>query len=261
MSENRKKNALYISHLGLGDMLVMCGGVRYLRTLYDEVAVVCKDTYFPNVEMMYKDDSNIKLIQINASINEESQIREIFQDYNYKGTYDMYLCGLHKTLIYGAPYNDRCNIQRMFYDGMGLDISIMKSHFKVASTEESIDLFNKIPKNLQIIFVHNCASNQEVAIDVTRFKNDDTIIINPNKNMYSPDEKHYSFANEFINKRLLAYIDIMKNADELHMTDSSFSCLAGLLLNGEGKSQKRFLYTRGGSTYPDLFDSSWQYSA
>lgn len=256
---NRKPQALFISHLGMGDMFVMCGAVRYLRTLYREVVVVCKDRYYNNVEMMYKDDVGIRLIKIDSSVPEEPIIINICNEHRSCGQYDIYLCGLHKSLIHGTPYNDNCNIQRMFYNDINLDISIMKGYFKVSNTEESTSLLTKIPELMNIIFVHNCASNQEVSIDIDIFKNDSTLIINPNKNMYNPEDKYYTLANEFLDSPLLAYVDIMKNANEIHLTDSSFSCLAGCLLKDETKSQKRFLYTRGGGYYPDLFDNSWNY--
>ena len=63
-SLNQKPQALFVSHLGMGDMLVMCGAVRYLRKLYREVVLVCKDRYYNNVEMMYKDDTGIRLLKI-----------------------------------------------------------------------------------------------------------------------------------------------------------------------------------------------------
>lgn len=254
-----KINALVITHLGMGDMFVMCGAVRYLRTLYEEVSVVCKCRYYDNIKTMYSDDDNIKLIKIDSYMDEQTQIRSIYDQYNNYGTYDFYLCGLHKSLIYGVPYSDRCDIQKMFYDGLNLDISIMKKYFKVSQTQGAIELVNKIPESMKIIFVHNCASNCEIHIDVTNFKNDNTIIINPNKNMYNPDEKYYSLANEFIDKPLFDYIEIMKKSSELHLVDSSFSCLAGLLLNNGDNTQQKRLYTRGGGRYPELFDSSWIY--
>ena len=260
-SLNQKPQALFVSHLGMGDMLVMCGAVRYLRKLYREVVLVCKDRYYNNVEMMYKDDTGIRLLKIDSSVPEEPIIKHICTEHSNSGQYDLYLCGLHKSLIYGTPYNDNCNIHRMFYNDMNLDISILKDHFKVSNTEEATTLFNKIPTSIKIIFVHNCASNQEVNIDISQFKDENIFIVNPNKNMYSPDDIHYNLANDFLDKPLLAYVDIMKNADEVHLTDSSFSCLAGCLLNNNIKPQKRLLYTRSGNNYPDLFDSSWNYLA
>ena len=258
----RKPQALFVSHLGMGDMIVMCGAVRYLRTLYREVVVVCKDRYFHNVKMMYQDDHGIRLLQIDSSLPEEPIIRHIVSEHSNCGVYDIYLCGLHKTLIYGTPYNDNCNIHRMFYNDMNLDISLMKTHFCVSSTDESLTLLRIVPPSINIIFVHNCASNQEVNIPIDQYKNDNTIIINPNKNMYKSDDSYYELANQFLDKPLLAYVDIMKNANEIHVTDSSFSCLAGCLLqNNVNENQKKYLYTRGGGNYPDLFDSSWMYVA
>ena len=154
-NSTRKPQALFISHLGMGDMIVMCGAVRYLRTLYREIVVVCKDRYFQNVRMMYQDDHGIRLIQIDSSLPEEPIIKHIVQEHRDCGAYDLYLCGLHKALIYGSPYNDNCNIHRMFYNDMNLDISLMKSHFYVSSTDESLTLLREVPPSMKIIFVIN----------------------------------------------------------------------------------------------------------
>lgn len=258
---NRKPNALFISHLGMGDMIVMCGAVRYLRTLYDEIVVVCKDRNYDNVAQMYEDDGKIHLLSIDSSQQEEPIIQRIANEYAQQGTYDFYLCGLHKSLIYGTPYHQASNIHLMFYHDMNIDISVMSDYFKVSEIKESMQLFQKIPSSYKIIFVHNCASNQEVFIPVDHLKNEHTLLINPNKNMYSPGDTLYDIAGQFIDKSLFAYNDIMKHASEIHMTDSSFSCLAGLLLNQLPISQRKYLYTRGGSVYPNLFNNSWTYVA
>jgi hypothetical protein len=251
-----KKKALFISHLGLGDMIVMCGAVRYYSIIYDEVYVVCKDTNYNNVCMMYSDDDNIKVIKIDGS-QETSIVPQLVKD--YKNNCDLFLSGVHKERflnINPKPYN---SIQKWFYDDLDLDISIMKEYFMIPSLKESEMLFEKIPKLQNYVFIHNCSSNKKITIDITEFKKNNILVINPNINMYNLGDNMYELANEFIGHPILYYIEIISKANELHLVDSSFSCICGLYLNKKNIVQKKYIYARNNARYPDLFDNTWTY--
>ena len=97
-----KKKALFISHLGLGDMFVMCGAVRYYSIIYDEIYVVCKDNNYNNVCMMYKDDENIKIIKIDHK-NEMKILPQIVED--YKNNCDLVICILKLLYFFVPPLN------------------------------------------------------------------------------------------------------------------------------------------------------------
>jgi perosamine synthetase len=253
------KNALFISHLGMGDMITMCGAVRYLREKYNKIVVVCKDIHSKNVKMMYSDDDDkIEILQINSIIPEYRQINEIVHKYREQN-YDMLLSGLHKTNIIGEKWIPADNIHKMFYNDINLDINIMSKYFKCADLPESLELFKSIPSNVNIIFVHNQASGGESAfMNLDKYYNQNYILINPNKNMYETTNMYYEIANSFVNKPLFFYKDIILNAREIYVIDSSFSCLSALLL--KNINIPKYLYTRTmGDTYPDLFDNSWAY--
>ena len=253
------KKVLFVSHLGMGDMIVMCGAVRYFTTIYNEIHVVCIDTYYNNVKMMYQDNNNIKIISINPNNDEYSIANELIKDYEYKG-YDICLTGQHKRNKIGInfTYDD---LHKTFYNDLDLDISIMKDYFNIAFNIESINLYKKIPKFLKYIFIHTLSSSKNIFIDVKKFKEDDILIINPNTNMYDINDKYYELANEFINKPIFIYTDIIINALELHMVDSSFSCMSALL--NTNTSQNKYLYPRNNDRpyknviYKSLFDNTW----
>ena len=109
------------------------------------------------------------------------------------------------------------------------------------------------------VFIHNCASNKEISIDITKFKNNNILVINPNKNMYNLGDDMYKIANEFIGHPILHYLEVISKANELHLIDSSFSCLSALYLNKNIFNQKRYIYSRNNERYPDLFDNTWVY--
>ena len=136
----------------------------------------------------------------------------------------------------------------------------MKDYFSIAFNIESINLYKKIENNIKYVFIHTKSSDIEISIDIKKFKDNDILIINPNSNMYDTNDKFFLLANEFINKPFFIYTDIILNALELHMVDSSFSCMAALLFKNINNSQKRYLYTRyNNARYDTLFDNTWVY--
>jgi hypothetical protein len=250
------KKSLLISHLGMGDMIVMCGAVRYLATIYDEVTIICNDRYINNVSMMYNDNKKIKLLKYNGQDDEYVFIQSIIQEYTHKGDHHIFICGIHKN-NYLKINRSLDNIQKVFYNDINLDISIMKEYFNIPDIPESFLLLKSIPKSLDIVFVHNSASDRKISIDVDRHINNNTLIVNPNINMYEINNKYYSLANKLLNKPLFFYKDIILNSKEVHLVDSSFSCLSALLI--KNKNILKYLYTRNSAKYPDLFDNSWIY--
>lgn len=254
-----KKKAFVLTHLGMGDMIVMNGCIRYLSIIYDEIVILCKDIYYENALMMYKDDKNIQIISIH-SYNDHIYAYQNFLDHSTKG-YDMFSCGIFKNTLRGkyneisvdkiTPTNPR-SIHKWFYDDLDINISVMKDYFYLDNFKESEDLFRSLIIK-DYIFFHSKASNRDISLDLSEFK--DQLIINPDKNLYNPGEKFYGIAQIFVNKPIFYYIELMKNAKELHLVDSSFSCLAALTC--KNVNQKRFLYIRDENKYPELFDESW----
>lgn len=252
------RKVFLVSHLGMGDMIVMCGAVRFLTNIYDEVLVLCKITNLKNVQTMYRDDKKIKFLEYNPAYPESEFIKKSLSIYRNNKEYTILLCGIHKLEFFGTTSLSESSIQQGFYKDIGLDISIMKDYFKVSDLVESLELFKSVPHNLNIIFVHNSASNKIIDINIPTLYDYDNIIINPNKNMYSETHPYYYLAEQFINKPLFFYNDIIRNSTEVHLIDSSFSCLAAFLL--KDKNISKYIYVRdAGSRYPDLFDISWVY--
>jgi len=246
------KNALFVSHLGIGDMVVMSGAVRYLSLKYHKIYVVCKDIYYNNMKMMYQDNNNIELMNIDSK-NEKESLWKLIQDCE-KQEYDIHLSGIHKNKSFHS--ND---IHKSFYNDLNLDISIMKDYFSIAFNIESINLYKLLEKNMKYVFIHSQSSNKEISIDIQNFKDQNILIINPNKNMYNINDNFFVLANKFINKPLFLYTDVIQHASELHVVDSSFSCIAALMKNFNS-SQKKYLYTRQKhSRYNSLFDHTWTY--
>ena len=78
---------------------------------------------------------------------------------------------------------------------------------------------------------------------------DDTLIINPVRNIYNKTHKFYDLANHFVMKPIACYTKIIKNACKIIVSNSCFMCL---LLNI--KTTTPDVYYMSTHDYGYLFD-------
>jgi hypothetical protein len=119
-----------------------------------------------------------------------------------------------------------------FYNDIGLDTSIYVDYFNIESSKISKTYYDGI-NNYKIIFLHTLGSNRKINVtdDINRFKNrDEYIIICANENVYNTDNSKYTVAEKYVNLKIAYYIDIIKNAEIIHVIDSCFSCIVYPLL-------------------------------
>jgi hypothetical protein len=253
------KKAFFIGHMGLGDHLTCLSIIRYLATIYDEVKVACKSKNYNNLKLFFSDDPTITFHQIEELKDicvhhdcPEDKFLEIVKGYN------IYSCGSHNIQkdsdIYDIPfsfYEDVCMPYRIFWD-----------YFYIADMKESKELYSKVV-DIPYVFIHNGTSIGKVfdADNIkTRFNIDKNTIlfINPNENVYKSDHKFYSLAQEFINKPLSYYKDIIINANSIFVTDSSFFCLA---MNLEVKTDQCYYISRNGTDYNYIYSEKYKFKS
>ena len=249
------KTGFVLSHLGLGDNITFIGAVRYLSTCYDKVIVVCKNKYAINVKSFYSDDPDIEIFPINDNLISSSiiinQFKEKYKNQLDPNNLDLYLSGCHLINKKSHPHIN--SIPFNFYIDCNINYKYFWEYFYITECKESKNLFNNL--NTNYVFIHNTASTGEVFttnnIEKTfNIDRNNTLIINPNKNIYNQEHKFYKLAQLFINLPLIYYIDTIKNADKLFLTDSSFFCLS---LNLNIKTKYCYYYSRGDS-YNHLFN-------
>jgi len=111
----------------------------------------------------------------------------------------------------------------------------------------SIDYYNKI-KYYKIIFLHTKSSTYEISLDhiINQYINDpEYIMICSNKNIYPVKHPHYNISNLYINILIAHYISIIKNAMEIHVVDSCFSCVVmPMNVMRQLKASKIIIYNR-----------------
>jgi len=248
--KSKISKALVYTHLGLGDMFLINGAVNYLTTLYNEVHLVCKKQNKDVMEDMYSDNPSVKLLIMNGEQDmapwpskAQSYINEGF-DIKSGGEFSMKL--LKK--IYDYPNS--------YYDDMNIDRSVRKSYFHVPRRPQSKKLF-KAFKGRPYIVVHQQYSNGEIPIVYKLLKEGETrLIINLNKNVVdlAKDPEGHAIAESYVNRKLFTdYVDLLENAEELHLLDSSIYCFTIHL--DLSKVKRKVSYLRPASTImPDGFN-------
>lgn len=243
------KKAFILHHLGMGDMITMNGAVREISTYYDVVTIVCKKRYEKSTRQMYSDDKSIQLFIIedeqeeNLLSNNHELVKTMFPDT------DLYFVGVHKyknNLIL-TPWKNNNNSNKFFfqnfYKDLNLDFNNRKKYEYInRNLKKEKELYNLVIKyNKNYIFVHDDASNYKIEL---KFIENNILVFNPNKNFYQNSHPYYELW-ETINHNNLNLIDysyLIENANELHLVDSAFYCLASCL-NLENV-EKKCVYSR-----------------
>jgi len=138
--------------------------------------------------------------------------------------YDVYDCGHYTKTprIYEFPYS--------FYDDIKLPREFMKTYFYIPTLKESTDLYTTITAQYsEYIIIHQQSSTKTIDIWTNLSANTSLPILDLNENHYPVGHRYYEIAELAVNKPLLWYKDLMENASELHMIESSLYCMASLL--------------------------------
>jgi len=247
----KHNEAFLLAHLGLGDNILCIGMVNYLANIYEKLKVVCKQHNKKNLEMLL---SNPKVEFLTVKDDYEISPNHGFNIKLFNvitRNWDLYLCGSHKLsgVVHGPfPLG--------FYDDVSIDRKVFWTHFSCNKPQESLELYEKV-QDQRYIIVHNLSSTGQVfnAKDVIqRYTNgEDMLIINFNINEYDKTHKFNKIAEQFINKPLVHYQDLIINADYVFMTDSSIWCMAIQL---PIKTENCYVLSRGNVSYEHLYDES-----
>ena len=215
------RRALFIGHLGLGDMIGLNGAVRYAALQHDETYVVCKASNAAAVAAMYADMPSIRLIEVTHGgytlpPSESSPGEAInFNPADYTTIY--------RSGLYVYPRASMDDLPTCFYNDMNMHPSIRHTFFSVPSSAGSKELLTHIGDR-PYIFVQQKSSGDFISL-VTWDKHA-VLTIDPNINAYSPGDEFYDLADKFVNRPFFDYVDTLINASEVHTVDSSFYCLA-----------------------------------
>lgn len=222
-----KRTALFLSHMGLGDHIGLNGAVQYLSLRYDELHLACLPQYADTLRAIYSDNPLIKLLPLAiqrtsgwCASHPWEWVDEVNSVLPMRPYTDVYRSGLLKpiSIIGRFPVG--------FYWDLGLDPEIRHTYFHIVEPKESVELYSHV-KDQTYIVVHEKASNHIVSL--VTWDTSKILTIDPNANHYDPTHPWWELAQRFVDAPFFHYCDVIRNASQLHLVNSSFYCLASHL--------------------------------
>lgn len=243
------KECLVSSHCGLGDSINMIPAVRYLLTKYDKIYLTVKNIFLENIKLFYNDVlDKVSLIPLNSPPLEYHELSNLLLKYN---NIDMYIGGLHFDRLgkgLSSIHYPNIYIPRGFYNDMNLsyeELYLSKKWFIYSSFVDK-NILEKC-KKYNIIFIHKETSTHNTSLIYDKIKDkinlNETLIIDESTNYYdiNMNSEKYELAQYFIKKPIIYYIEILKEAKEIYITDSCFSCLCLQLPNLNAQIKEIYL--------------------
>ena len=254
--EELSGEVLLLSHNGLGDNITMIGAINYLLTCYKRVYFICKDTNEKNLRLLLDDrvilqpfDASNELTYVYRVILEAPPERDILISGNFYTRFKVLSTRITNQKLKSRVKSDKnysikYNFIRDFYHVINLDLSVYYDYFDISGNQDTEYYYNLI-KNYKIIFMHTKASNSEIKLNniINKYRYEKNyILVCSNKNFYKSYEDKYELANKLVNLPVYHYIDIIKNADEIHVIDSCFCCIVYPMFYREDKILKAHLF-------------------
>ena len=248
------KRCFIVSHLSLGDQLIINGLIRYFSSIYSYTYLLCKKTNLKSTISIFSDNNSIIPISVNTNnyvIDEDHYLFNLYKDC------DIIKIGVLNNNWYILKSN--FNIDNLpysffetFYKQQNLDYKIRYNYEKINrnfSLEDKyyksimhnyLNIINNITNN-KYIFVHYNIDNNKIISD--KYINKNIPIFHPNINYYTdPKNKYYNYWNGIISNNITDYCKIIEKSYEIHVTFSSFLNLCVFL--NLSKVTKKYIYTK-----------------
>jgi hypothetical protein len=248
--------------MGLGDALLNVGIINVLLNFYETVHYFCKQEYVNNMSTMFANKPAVHLIPVDTN-NENKSILSNIARFNFNAT-DCILAGIMKTLHpslksvtrnahfneykrrFGTNANKKTLFQHVGYihSDAGVNWDVCLKYYDVRVPEESMLYYQKI-QQYTIMFMHEIASTAST-VDFSRIVNEymnlpNYVIICANRNVYSAEHPLHVVAQPFVNLPFMFYYDTIRNACDIHVIDSCFSCIPLILRSMNAISPKKFI--------------------
>jgi hypothetical protein len=183
-------------HLGLGDHFICNGLVNYISN-ESKIYLICKESYSETINSLYSDNFNVNPIFLyddsyQGEFDQVNQIQNILKK-------DILRIGFHNI--------DHSRFDRIFYDRISLPFEYRYSMFKLPRVNQtSIKLFQSLSHGQEYALVHRQSSEGSYNINIT-------------SNLKIID------IDFTVTRNMLNWVDMIKNASEIHCVPSSFFCL------------------------------------
>lgn len=202
------KKVVFLCHTGLGDHILLNGAVNYLSMFFDVNLVTLKE-YASQLQELYSNNNKVKLVCVdNPAIYLNTLVHE---------ECFLYVSGGYRDQI--GQTNSKNSYPKCFYDELDIPFEYCKKYFDISGINDILE-----PPDQPYIFIHEKYSAGHV--DIFGNLNTDKLVIDPNKNHYEKGHKFYEIAEKYIKpKSIFKLKNVIENADELHMVESSIMCL------------------------------------
>jgi len=250
-------DAYVVSHNGLGDNLFMIGALHYLSQYYENVFFLCKQKHYDNINLLFSNTPTIQCVPFKHSnlfeFYEYEDINKIISEKYNDEKNDIFVCGLHKrylttkitnqklldeeivdtnyTIDWDTLTSENYSFIEEFYKDINLNLTHFFDYFNIDSTRKSRKMYESV-SDYYIVFIQSNTSN-ETALNINnlieKYIDDDTVLLVCNdRNLYKDKKsKKYELARQFVYNKLVYYIDVIKNSDEIYLIDS---CFIGIVL-------------------------------
>ena len=221
------KSGVFLTHLGLGDLINMNGAIRYAALMVDKLYVICKSRNAKNVREMFSDDSAITIVEC---MDDDQDLKQVIYGLPNitRNFFSGRLCGKQISTTPG-------DITVEFYDHLEFPREV-KHAFAYFHSNTPLDT-----PGIPYVFTHSSSSYGTQLPFKDKWNTNEILTIDPNHNAYEPGHKWYDLAERYINRPILSYLKVIENAQELHVTDSSFYCLSCFVPT---KATKKICYER-----------------
>ena len=211
-------------HLGLGDHII-CNGLVNQISLLKKIYLICKLQNYKNVKYLYKNNHKVKVIPlpktITRSIKSEKKFSKILS-----------LCLFSKITYVGFQQEEGDYFDELFYKQVNVDFKHRYTSFYVPNDSENMII---IPNaKFRLIHKESSLGNYDLKI-----KSDDLIDI---------------FVTKELGKNIFSYMELIKNAQEIHCIDSSFIHLVDSL----PLSNNLFFHNVRKDKYKFKFNNKWE---
>lgn len=236
-----------MSHLGMGDQLIMSGLLRYLALFHKSVVFVAKRSHASAINFLYRDIStNITPLYVNS----DSDVSPIFGSDgididNYKtNNFKIMLLGEHiGSDAWVNTLSKSTDFAEAFYKQADIYYDVRWKHFFLLRDYNAEQrLFASISPKEPYAFIHDDAvRNMNIADSVTSVG---TIIRPALAGLDAPI--------------LFNYLSIIEGATEIHCIDSCFAIMIDAI-GINRPEQKKYLHTyaKGGTPYTKLYRTDW----
>jgi hypothetical protein len=277
-STQKARDVLFCSHLGLGDVLLNVGIINLLLNFYETVHYICKKDYVDNISTMFA-NKPVHLIGTRGNFEKENILSQI-KVFNFNTT-DCILAGVMKTIHpyfksvirnkhfneYKRRFGTNANEKTLYHhvgsihSDAGVKWDVCLKYYDVHVPEESRVYYQKI-QQYTIMFMHEIASTTST-VDFSKIIDrymhlPNYVIVCANRNVYPAAHPMHAVAQPFVNLPFMFYYDTVRNATDIHVVDSCFSCIPFILWNMNAISPKKFMIYARNKPYDAVIGPSGQ---